>query len=100
MTLTTSGSRSTVVRPRTRPAITSRPARAAGNQQVASGDAAPRRSGSSPARRLGTALHAILIWSQLHGIVSLEIAGNFASMSIDADQLFEIQLAAITATLR
>ena len=48
----------------------------------------------------GTALHAILIWSQLHGIVSLEIAGNFASMSIDADQLFEIQLAAITATLR
>jgi len=47
----------------------------------------------------GTALHAILIWSQLHGIVSLEIAGNFASMSIDADQLFEIQLAAITATL-
>ena len=47
----------------------------------------------------GTALHAILIWSQLHGIVSLEIAENFASMSIDADQLFEIQLAAITATL-
>ena len=47
----------------------------------------------------GTALHAILIWSQLHGIVSLEIAGNFASMSIDADQLFEIQLAAITETL-
>ena len=47
----------------------------------------------------GTALHAILIWSQLHGIVSLEIAGNFASMSIDADQLFEIQLTAITAKL-
>jgi AcrR family transcriptional regulator len=46
-----------------------------------------------------TALHAVLIWSQLHGIVSLEIAGNFASMSIDADQLFEAQLAAITATL-
>ena len=46
-----------------------------------------------------TALHAVLIWGQLHGIVSLEIAGNFASMSIDADQLFETQLAAITATL-
>jgi hypothetical protein len=44
-----------------------------------------------------TALRAVLIWSQLHGIVSLEIAGNFASMSIDADQLFEIQLTAITA---
>ncbi len=47
----------------------------------------------------GTALHAVLIWSQLHGIVSLEIAGNFASMGIDPDQLFEIQLTAITATL-
>jgi len=46
-----------------------------------------------------TALHAVLIWSQLHGIVNLEIAGNFASMSIDADQLFEIQITAITATL-
>ena len=47
----------------------------------------------------GTALHAILIWSQLHGIVSLEIAGNFASMSIDADQLFQTQLTAIVAML-
>ena len=47
-----------------------------------------------------TALRAVLVWSQLHGIVSLEIAGSFASMSIDADQLFEIQLSAITATLR
>lgn len=46
-----------------------------------------------------TALRAVLTWSQLHGIVSLEIAGNFASMSIDAGQLFEIQLTAITATL-
>ena len=45
-----------------------------------------------------TALRAVLAWSQLHGIVSLEIAGNFASMGIDADQLFEIQLTAITAT--
>jgi hypothetical protein len=46
-----------------------------------------------------TALRAVLIWSQLHGIVSLEIAGNFASMSIDADQLFQTQLTAILATL-
>jgi hypothetical protein len=28
----------------------------------------------------------------LHGIVSLEIAGNFASMGIDPSLLFEIQL--------
>jgi AcrR family transcriptional regulator len=46
-----------------------------------------------------TALHAVLIWSQLHGIVGLEITGNFASMGIPADQLFEIQLTAMTATL-
>jgi hypothetical protein len=29
--------------------------------------------------------------------VSLEIAGNFASMSIDPGQVFEIQLATLTA---
>ena len=43
-----------------------------------------------------TALQAVLIWSRLHGFVSLEIAGNFASMGIDPDQLFGIQLAALT----
>ena len=42
------------------------------------------------------ALRAILIWSRLHGIVSLEIAGNFASMGIDPGQFFETQLAALT----
>ena len=42
------------------------------------------------------ALRAILIWSRLHGLVSLEIAGNFASMGIDPDQVFEAQLAALT----
>jgi Tetracyclin repressor-like, C-terminal domain len=39
------------------------------------------------------ALRAILIWSRLHGIVSLEISGNFASIGIDPTQLFETQLA-------
>jgi AcrR family transcriptional regulator len=43
------------------------------------------------------ALRAILIWSRLHGLVSLEIAGNFASMGIDPDQVFEAQLPALTA---
>ena len=38
------------------------------------------------------ALRAILIWSRLHGLVSLEIAGNFTSMGIDPGQLFEAQL--------
>ena len=44
-----------------------------------------------------TALRAVLIWSRLHGLVSLEIAGNFASMGIDPDQVFEAQLATLTA---
>jgi len=43
-----------------------------------------------------TAWRAVLIWSRLHGIVSLEIAGNFTSMGIDPGQLFETQLAALT----
>jgi len=44
-----------------------------------------------------TALRAVLVWSRLHGLVSLEIAGNFASMGIDPDQVFEAQLATLTA---
>ena len=44
-----------------------------------------------------TALRAVLAWSRLHGFVSLEIAGNYASMNIDPDQVFEIQLATLTA---
>ena len=34
----------------------------------------------------------VLTWSRLHGFVSLEIAGNYASMGIDPDQLFETEL--------
>jgi hypothetical protein len=34
---------------------------------------------------------------RLHGFVSLEIAGNYASMSIDPDEVFEIQLATLAA---
>jgi hypothetical protein len=44
-----------------------------------------------------TALRAVLAWSRLHGFVSLEIAGNCASMNIDPDPVFEIQLATLTA---
>jgi AcrR family transcriptional regulator len=43
-----------------------------------------------------TALDAVLAWSRLHGLVSLEIAGNFASMGIDPDQVFEAQLGTLT----
>jgi AcrR family transcriptional regulator len=48
--------------------------------------------GAGPA----TALRAVLVWSRLHGLVSLEIAGNFASMGIDPDQVFEAQLGTLT----
>jgi hypothetical protein len=54
--------------------------------------AQPHHPGIDPA----TALHAVLTWSRLHGIVSLEITGNFASIGLDSDQLFETQLATLT----
>jgi AcrR family transcriptional regulator len=43
------------------------------------------------------AVRAILTWSRLHGFVSLEIAGNYASMGIDPDRLFETELRALPA---
>ena len=55
--------------------------------------AQPHDPGIDPA----TALRAVLTWSRLHGLVSPEIAGNFASMGIDPDQVFEAQLATLTA---
>jgi len=55
--------------------------------------AATYRPGTDPA----TALRAVLAWSRLHGFVSLEIAGNYASMGIDPDPVFEIQLAGLIA---
>jgi AcrR family transcriptional regulator len=54
--------------------------------------AQPHHPGIDPA----TALRAVLIWSRMHGIVSLEIAGNFASMGLDPGQLFDTQLATLT----
>jgi AcrR family transcriptional regulator len=44
-----------------------------------------------------TALRAVLTWSRLHGLVSLEIAGSFTSMGIDPGQVFEAQLVTLTA---
>jgi AcrR family transcriptional regulator len=44
-----------------------------------------------------TALHAVLTWSHMHGFVSLEIAGNYASMNIDPNQLFEAELIRLTS---
>jgi AcrR family transcriptional regulator len=42
----------------------------------------------------GAAAAAIRMWSRLHGLVSLEIEGNFASMGLDAEALFAAEVAA------
>jgi AcrR family transcriptional regulator len=47
---------------------------------------------NAPDTQTATALRATLIWSHIHGFVSLEIANIYATMGIDADALFEIQL--------
>jgi len=52
-----------------------------------------RGADASPA--LG--LRAITLWARLHGHVSLEIGGNFASMGLDPDALFEAALPGIVA---
>jgi AcrR family transcriptional regulator len=43
------------------------------------------------------ALRAVVVWARLHGLVSLEIAGNFGSMGLDADELFGIELSALVS---
>lgn len=40
-------------------------------------------------------LRAISAWAQLHGLVSLELGGNFAPMGIDADALFRYEVDAL-----
>jgi hypothetical protein len=52
-----------------------------------------RGADASPA----LALRAITLWARLHGHVSLEIGGNFASMGLDPDALFEAALPGIVA---
>jgi Tetracyclin repressor-like, C-terminal domain len=43
----------------------------------------------------GVAQRAVTAWTRLHGLVSLEIAGNFASMGLDADRLFAREVLAL-----
>jgi AcrR family transcriptional regulator len=43
------------------------------------------------------ALRAITAWSRLHGLVSLEIEGNFESMGLDPKLLFDNEVTAILA---
>jgi AcrR family transcriptional regulator len=43
------------------------------------------------------AMRAIAVWSRLHGHVALEIGGNFASMGLDPEALFEAEIDALVA---
>ena len=43
------------------------------------------------------ALRAVALWARLHGFVALELGGNFASMGLDAEALFEAELREIGA---
>jgi AcrR family transcriptional regulator len=40
-------------------------------------------------------LRALITWSRLHGVVSLEIGGNFASMGLDAERMYDIEIDAL-----
>jgi AcrR family transcriptional regulator len=52
-----------------------------------------RGADASPA----LALRAVTLWGRLHGHVALELGGNFASMGLDPDALFEAALPGIVA---
>lgn len=42
---------------------------------------------------------AVTVWSRLHGIVSLELGGNFAAMHLDADALFDREVDGLLAVM-
>jgi AcrR family transcriptional regulator len=48
----------------------------------------------------GRALAAITVWSRLHGLVSLEIEGNFASIGLDPGRLFAREVATLLSSAR
>jgi AcrR family transcriptional regulator len=53
-----------------------------------------RRSATTGADA-GRAMRAVSAWTRLHGMVSLEIEGNFASMGLDPALLFAHEVAAL-----
>jgi hypothetical protein len=44
------------------------------------------------APRAATATAAILIWTRIHGIVSLELTGIFENRTIDAQRLIDLEI--------
>ena len=47
-----------------------------------------------------TLLRAVTFWTRLHGVLSLELAGHFAGMSIDTDQLYAAEIHSLLAAAR
>jgi AcrR family transcriptional regulator len=41
----------------------------------------------------GASLRAIIAWARVHGLVSLELAGDYEAMGLDPEALFEAELA-------
>jgi hypothetical protein len=50
-----------------------------------------------PADNPAALRHGVLTWSRLHGLVSLEIGGNFASLGVDASQLYKAEVEELIA---
>ncbi|MET8408523.1 TetR/AcrR family transcriptional regulator [Streptomyces sp. NPDC005195] len=57
---------------------------------------AQERSGTTP----HTARAAILLWTRVHGIVSLELTGIFANHTIDAQRLIDLEIDNAVQSLR
>jgi AcrR family transcriptional regulator len=45
------------------------------------------------------ALHATILWARLHGLISLEIEGNFASMGLDPTPLYDAEVTGIIGSV-
>jgi Tetracyclin repressor-like, C-terminal domain len=52
---------------------------------------------SFPVSGPALALRSVSTWSRLHGLASLEIEGNFASMGLDAELIFTAEVNALLA---
>ncbi len=55
-----------------------------------------RQAGADPGAGPAVLRLGVLLWSRVHGLVSLELAGAFESMGIDGELLLTSELEAIT----
>jgi hypothetical protein len=55
-----------------------------------------RKTGADPSARPAVLGLGVLLWSRVHGLVSLELGGAFESMGIDGELLLTSELEAVT----